>query len=176
MNQDFQVQQAAANQGLEPHQLCDLVSANFRETFDRSVLSLHSSSSKVHNIWPRFGINYTDYIRTTEKRHAKAVGTAWQRLEVTFIYPTYLLKADIPRAMGTCIRQSTVAGTVSRMRLFFLKARYSFVCVLPELQTEKTYTLTTSGGGERGGTLLPRVRSQGGVAEGGELDVSSFSS
>jgi len=59
----MKVQQAAANQGLEPRQLCDLVSANFRETFDR------------------FGINYTDYIRTTEKRHAKAVGTAWQRLE-----------------------------------------------------------------------------------------------
>ena len=33
----MKVQQAAANQGLEPHQLCDLVSANFRETFDRSA-------------------------------------------------------------------------------------------------------------------------------------------
>ena len=43
--QDLQVQQAAANQGLEPRQLCDLVSTNFRETFDRSVLSSHFSSS-----------------------------------------------------------------------------------------------------------------------------------
>ena len=33
----MKVQQAAANQGLEPHQLCDLVSTNFRETFDRSA-------------------------------------------------------------------------------------------------------------------------------------------
>ena len=33
----LQVQQAAANQGLEPRHLCDLVSANFRDTFDRSA-------------------------------------------------------------------------------------------------------------------------------------------
>ena len=32
-----QVQQAAANQDLQPHQLCDLVSAKFRQTFDRSA-------------------------------------------------------------------------------------------------------------------------------------------
>ena len=57
----------------------------------------------------------------------------WQKLEVA-LSPSNLslfLKADIPRAEGTFTKQSTVAGTVFRMRLFYLKARYSFVFGLP---------------------------------------------
>jgi len=77
------------------------------------------------NIWSRFGISYTDYIRTTEKRHAEAVEKVWQRLEVTFFSPNLSSsKAEIPRAEGTFIRQSTVDGIVFRMKLFCLKARY----------------------------------------------------
>ena len=88
---------------------------------------LSSGSSWVLNIWFRFGISYTDYIRTTEKRHAEAVEKVWQRLEVIFFFPINLfLKADISRAEGTFIRQSTVAGIVFRMRLFCLKSRYHF--------------------------------------------------
>ena len=59
----MKVQQAAAARGLQPGRLCDEVSASFRAVFDR------------------FGVAYTDYIRTTEARHARAVARVWAELE-----------------------------------------------------------------------------------------------
>jgi len=58
----MKVQQAAAARGLPAGQLCDEVSAEFRQLFDR------------------FGIGYTDYVRTTEARHAAAVAEVWTGL------------------------------------------------------------------------------------------------
>ena len=58
----MKVQQAAAARGLPAGRLCDEVSAEFRHLFDR------------------FGIGYTDYVRTTEARHAAAVGEVWAGL------------------------------------------------------------------------------------------------
>ena len=53
-------------------------------------------TSKIQNGCLRFGISYTDYIRTTEERHAKAVEMVWQRLEVTYLYSISLISGLYP--------------------------------------------------------------------------------
>ena len=63
------VAQAAQKLGVTPQQLCDATSADFRSLFDS------------------LGIRYTDFVRTTEKRHANAVDHFWRKLfEKGFIY------------------------------------------------------------------------------------------
>ena len=56
------VAQAAEKLGVTPLQLCDATSAEFRTLFDL------------------LGIGYTDFVRTTEIRHATAVKRFWQLL------------------------------------------------------------------------------------------------
>ncbi|XP_071798311.1 methionine--tRNA ligase, mitochondrial-like [Asterias amurensis] len=65
----LKVQQAASLAGKEPLEFCDKVSQEFRRLFNSSY------------------IQYTDYIRTTEKRHHTAVNTFWTTLQDNgFIY------------------------------------------------------------------------------------------
>jgi len=59
----LKIQQAASKQGVTPGQLCDDVSGKFRGLFNRC------------------GIEYTDYIRTTELRHKEVVCDLWKKLE-----------------------------------------------------------------------------------------------
>jgi methionyl-tRNA synthetase len=56
------VQRSAAAAGITPQQFTDEVSATFRA------------------LWDRMGITYNDYIRTTEKRHAKGAQALFNRL------------------------------------------------------------------------------------------------
>ncbi|KAI9225033.1 tRNA synthetases class I (M)-domain-containing protein, partial [Blastocladiella britannica] len=58
----LKIQQAATNANLPPQEFCDGISLQFRSLFDRA------------------NISYTDYIRTTEPRHHKAVQSMWQTL------------------------------------------------------------------------------------------------
>ncbi|KAI9202586.1 tRNA synthetases class I (M)-domain-containing protein [Polychytrium aggregatum] len=55
----LKIQQAAAKAGTSPQQFCDQISTRFQRLFDRSSVS------------------YTDYIRTTEERHVRAVQHLW---------------------------------------------------------------------------------------------------
>ncbi|KAM5146067.1 methionine--tRNA ligase, mitochondrial [Mantella aurantiaca] len=65
----IKVQQAAASLGATPADLCSRVSQQFRAMFDT------------------MGISYTDFIRTTEPRHSRAVRHFWKTLEKQgFIY------------------------------------------------------------------------------------------
>lgn len=59
----IKVQQAAAALGLDPSNFCTVVSQQFRTMFDT------------------MGISYTDFVRTTELRHAQAVCHFWKQLE-----------------------------------------------------------------------------------------------
>ncbi|XP_018432455.1 PREDICTED: methionine--tRNA ligase, mitochondrial [Nanorana parkeri] len=59
----IKVQQAAAALGSTPTELCSRVSQQFRTMFDA------------------MGISYTDFVRTTEPRHSRAVCHFWKRLE-----------------------------------------------------------------------------------------------
>ena len=56
------VAQTAQRLGVTPSQLCDANSANFRSLFDS------------------LAIGYTDFVRTTENRHATAVNHFWKML------------------------------------------------------------------------------------------------
>eukprot|EP00731_Ephydatia_muelleri_P010683 Em0005g1269a len=58
----LKIQKAALVQGCTPRELCDTVSSKFKALFDAASIS------------------YTDYIRTTEKRHTDLVTTIWSRL------------------------------------------------------------------------------------------------
>ncbi|KAJ8031056.1 Methionine--tRNA ligase, mitochondrial [Holothuria leucospilota] len=58
----LKVQQAAASAGKDPKLFCDEVSQEFKRLFDCSDVA------------------YTDYIRTTEERHRKAVKCFWEEL------------------------------------------------------------------------------------------------
>ncbi|XP_052470889.1 methionine--tRNA ligase, mitochondrial [Carassius gibelio] len=55
----LKIQQAASNAGKEPLSFCTEISENFKHVFQRC------------------GISYTDYIRTTEQRHRRAVEDFW---------------------------------------------------------------------------------------------------
>lgn len=59
----IKVQQAAAALGLNPPELCSRVSQQFRTMFDT------------------MGTSYTDFVRTTEPRHSRAVCHFWKTLE-----------------------------------------------------------------------------------------------
>ncbi|KAM3912429.1 methionine--tRNA ligase, mitochondrial [Leptodactylus fuscus] len=59
----IKVQQAAAALGLDPSDFCNAVSQQFRTMFDTMAVS------------------YTDFVRTTERRHARAVCHFWKELE-----------------------------------------------------------------------------------------------
>ncbi|XP_075040789.1 methionine--tRNA ligase, mitochondrial [Mixophyes fleayi] len=59
----IKVQQAAVALGLDPSKLCTQVSQQFRTMFDEMAIS------------------YTDFVRTTESRHAQAVCHFWKMLE-----------------------------------------------------------------------------------------------
>ncbi|XP_063814609.1 methionine--tRNA ligase, mitochondrial isoform X2 [Pseudophryne corroboree] len=59
----IKVQQAAVSLGSEPSKLCTKVSQQFRTMFDAMAIS------------------YTDFVRTTEPRHAQAVCDFWKTLE-----------------------------------------------------------------------------------------------
>ncbi|ORX93566.1 methionyl-tRNA synthetase [Basidiobolus meristosporus CBS 931.73] len=65
----LKIQQAAAKDGLPPQEFCDKVSVKFKELCDVS------------------NVQYTDFIRTTEKRHKLAVAEIWKTLmDKGFIY------------------------------------------------------------------------------------------
>ncbi|KAJ3172139.1 methionyl-tRNA synthetase [Geranomyces variabilis] len=57
------IQQAAEDSGVEPGAFCDGISAKFKTLFDAA------------------NISYTDYIRTTEQRHKRAVTFLWTELK-----------------------------------------------------------------------------------------------
>ncbi|KAM4662475.1 methionine--tRNA ligase, mitochondrial isoform 1-T2 [Discoglossus pictus] len=59
----MKVQQAAVALGTDPYTLCSSVSNQFRNVFDA------------------LGISYTDFVRTSEPRHAQAVARFWKTLE-----------------------------------------------------------------------------------------------
>ncbi|KAM8952923.1 methionine--tRNA ligase, mitochondrial [Pelodytes ibericus] len=59
----MKIQQAAQALGLDPHTLCSSVSQQFQVVFDA------------------LGISYTDFVRTSESRHAQAVSKFWMTLE-----------------------------------------------------------------------------------------------
>jgi methionyl-tRNA synthetase len=58
-----QVMQAADRENIPPAEFCARNSLSFRNLFDRA------------------GISYTDFIRTTEPRHAAVVTSFWERLQ-----------------------------------------------------------------------------------------------
>jgi methionyl-tRNA synthetase len=65
------VKREAQARGLEPHAYCDQMADQFRQ------------------IWKSLGISYDAFIRTTEERHAEAVGKLFQRIyENGDIYPS----------------------------------------------------------------------------------------
>jgi methionyl-tRNA synthetase len=65
----LKIQEAAETSKVAPQLFCDDISARFRNVFDR------------------YDISYTDYIRTTEDRHKVTVGILWQKLQdAGFIY------------------------------------------------------------------------------------------
>ncbi|XP_025026504.1 methionine--tRNA ligase, mitochondrial [Python bivittatus] len=59
----LKIQTAATAAGISPKEFCDRVSAEFRELFAQA------------------GISYTDFIRTTELRHRRAVECFWAALQ-----------------------------------------------------------------------------------------------
>ncbi|XP_063169672.1 methionine--tRNA ligase, mitochondrial [Candoia aspera] len=59
----LKIQAAAAAAGISPKEFCDRVSAEFRELFAQA------------------GISYSDFIRTTELRHRRAVECFWAALQ-----------------------------------------------------------------------------------------------
>lgn len=59
----LKIQQAASNAGKEPLSFCTEISENFKHVFQRCSIS------------------YTDYIRTTEQRHTRAVEDFWTVLQ-----------------------------------------------------------------------------------------------
>jgi methionyl-tRNA synthetase len=64
------IERIARERGLEPQAYCDDIAAKFKDA------------------WKRFGIDNTDFIRTTEPRHEQAVAEMWKRLEAAGdIYP-----------------------------------------------------------------------------------------
>ena len=66
----LKIERAASNAQLTPLEFCDRVSATFRDMFDR------------------FSIEYSHYIRTTQKAHQQAVEHVWQELmKKNLIYP-----------------------------------------------------------------------------------------
>jgi methionyl-tRNA synthetase len=63
------IERSASAAGIPPQQFADQVSAQFR------------------NLWDRMGLNYSDFIRTTEPRHARGVQQLFRTLyEKGFIY------------------------------------------------------------------------------------------
>jgi methionyl-tRNA synthetase len=68
----LKIQQQAEREGLKPLELCDRITLEFKTLFDST------------------NVSYTDYIRTTEKRHEKAVHEIWNRLmDGGYIYKGY---------------------------------------------------------------------------------------
>ncbi len=57
------IARAAQAAGMEPQAFTDRISLTFRE------------------LWKSLGIDYDDFIRTTEERHRKAVGRVWEELK-----------------------------------------------------------------------------------------------
>lgn len=55
----IKIQQAAANQKIPVQNYCDKISKEYKLLFDQ------------------FGVNYTNYIRTTDESHTKAVRAFW---------------------------------------------------------------------------------------------------
>ena len=58
------------------------MSADFKQTFDRFLDTVDSIMERLTSLVDRFDVSYTDYIRTTEERHAEAVKNVWLALEV----------------------------------------------------------------------------------------------
>uniref|UniRef100_A0AC35UER7 Methionine--tRNA ligase, mitochondrial n=1 Tax=Rhabditophanes sp. KR3021 TaxID=114890 RepID=A0AC35UER7_9BILA len=58
----IKIQKAAADANEDPQQFCDKISNNFRQIFDK------------------FNVGYTDYVRTTDDKHKKSVQVFWDVL------------------------------------------------------------------------------------------------
>lgn len=82
------IQQAAAQHGVSPTAYCEQISASYRALFGRA------------------GIAYTDYIRTTEPRHARAVAAFW--VSNTTTKTTSVFKREIEMYSLLCGAQKTL--------------------------------------------------------------------
>ncbi|KAJ3194836.1 methionyl-tRNA synthetase [Irineochytrium annulatum] len=65
----LKIQEAAKSKGVEPRAFCDQISSKFKTLFELG------------------NISYTDFIRTTEPRHVRAVAALWMKLkDAGYIY------------------------------------------------------------------------------------------
>jgi methionyl-tRNA synthetase len=65
----LKIERVAREKGLPPQELVDQVSQSFRDA------------------WPKLGVSFDDFVRTTEPRHKAFVAELWQRIEAKgFLY------------------------------------------------------------------------------------------
>jgi methionyl-tRNA synthetase len=112
------VKREAQARGLEPHAYCDQMADQFRQ------------------IWKSLGISYDAFIRTTEERHAEAVGKLFQRIyENGDIYPskysglycesceTFYREKDLDD--GKCPQHGSEPKWIEEDNYFFALSRYT---------------------------------------------------
>ncbi len=112
------VYRAAVSKGKDPGEYCDEMAAVFRKT------------------WAAFGIEYDDFIRTTEDRHARAVEEMFRRIEASGdIYKSkyaghYCISCEAfyqaeDLVDGNCPTHKMPAAWIEEENYFFRLSRYA---------------------------------------------------